>query len=132
MINKKKRSVLRHFLQIDTLSFPYNPIRYVLEVLPGKEAEYTASHNEGFWPEMGEALVAHGAHNYSISLHAETRQLFAFVEIEDEALWDKIAETDTCQRWWKWMESYIVFGPDSKPSCKELKEVFFFKGNEPK
>ena len=38
---------------------------------------YEASHNAGFWPEMGALLAAHGAHNYSISLHPGTRQLFA-------------------------------------------------------
>jgi L-rhamnose mutarotase len=100
-----------------------------MEVLPGKEAAYEASHNEGFWPEMAECLATHGAHNYSISLNPETRQLFGFVEIESEELWAKIATTETCQKWWKYMTEFIRFGADGRPFSQPLKEVFFFKGN---
>ena len=35
---------------------------------PGKKDAYFASHNEGFWPEMGAMLKEHGAHNYCIHL----------------------------------------------------------------
>jgi len=84
-----------------------------------------ASHNEGFWPEMGAALAAHGAHNYTISLHAPTRTLFGFVEVEDEARWAAIAATDTCNRWWAWMQEYIVFQPDGTPFSTPLREMFF-------
>ena len=88
-----------------------------------------ASHNEGFWPEMAAALAAHGAHNYTISLHAPTRTLFGFVEVEDEAKWAAIAETDTCKRWWAWMQEYVVF-EGGKPAATDLREMFFFKGDE--
>ena len=30
-------------------------------------------------------LLTHGVHNYSIALHPETKQLFAYAEIDDEA-----------------------------------------------
>ena len=88
-----------------------------------------ASHNEGFWPEMGAALAAHGAHNYSISLHPGTRQLFGFVEIEDEKKWAAIAESDVCKRWWAWMREFVAFNADGKPAATDLTEVFFFKGD---
>lgn len=39
-------------------------------------------------------------HNYSISLHPGTLQLFAYVEIESEEKWGAIASTDVCRRWW--------------------------------
>ncbi len=80
---------------------------------------------QGFWPEMGAMLKEHGAHNYCISLHPETRQLFAYVEIEDEARWADVAKTEVCQRWWAWMAEFVVFGEDGKPFAKELKEMFF-------
>ena len=98
----------------------------VMQLKPGCAEPYRASHNEGFWPEMAQALRAHGAHNYSISLLESTHQLFAQVEIEDEARWEAIAESDVCKRWWKFMEEFIVF-ENGRPVATPLQEVFFFK-----
>jgi L-rhamnose mutarotase len=36
--------------------------------------------------------------NYSIFLHPDTGQLFAYAEIEDELRWQAIAETGVCKR----------------------------------
>jgi len=57
---------------------------FVMSVKPGAEAEYARRH-QPIWPELAEVLTAHGVHNYSIFLHEETRQLYAYAEIEDEA-----------------------------------------------
>ena len=46
-----------------------------------KKAEYVSAHDH-IWPEMSSMLKEHGVHNYSISLHPETLQLFAYVESE--------------------------------------------------
>ncbi len=70
-------------------------------------------------------LKAHGAHNYCISLLPETRQLFGYVEIEDEARWGEVANTEICKKWWAWMEEFIEFGEDKKPGSAPLKEMFF-------
>ena len=102
-----------------------------MQLKAGKEEEYRASHNEGFWPEMAEALKAHGAHNYHIALHPGTRQLFAYVEIEDEARWAAIASSDVCKRWWAWMTEFIEFKADGTPDAVELKEMFFFDPKHP-
>ena len=69
-------------------------------------------------------LKAHGAHNYSIFLHPETRQLFAFVEIEDEARWAAVAHTEVCRRWWKYMDPLMPGHPDHSPVARDLREVF--------
>ena len=66
--------------------------------------------------ELEAVLKAHGAHNYSIFLHPETRQLFAYVEIEDEARWNAIARTEVCQRWWKHMGDVMPSNPDHSPT----------------
>lgn len=102
---------------------------FVMQMKPGKVEEYRASHNEGFWPEMGDMLKAHGCLHYCISLHEPTLMLFAYLEIADEALWAKTAETDVCKRWWAWMEEFIVFGEDKRPVSTELKEMFFLSGS---
>ena len=59
---------------------------FVMSVRPGHEAEYARRH-QPIWAELATVLKAHGVHNYSIFLHEETRQLFAYAAIEDEARW---------------------------------------------
>jgi L-rhamnose mutarotase len=96
---------------------------FVMSVHRGCEAEYERRHNP-IWPELEAALKAHGVHNYSIFLHPATRQLFAYAEIESEAQWDAIAETDACQRWWASMADLMPANPDHSPVSEELTEVF--------
>ena len=94
-----------------------------MTVNPGEEAEYARRH-QPIWAELAAVLKAHGAHNYSIFLHPETRELFGYVEIEDEARWAAIAKTEVCQRWWKFMGDIMPSNPDYSPVAHELREVF--------
>lgn len=96
---------------------------FVLSVDAGKEAEYERRH-QPIWPELEAVLKAHGAHNYSIFLLPETRQLFGYVEIENEARWTAIASTDVCKRWWKYMGDVMPSNPDNSPTGSDLREVF--------
>jgi L-rhamnose mutarotase len=64
---------------------------FAMTVHSGQEAEYERSHRP-IWPELEETLKTHGVHNYSIFLNPETRQLFGYVEIENETLWKAVAE----------------------------------------
>jgi L-rhamnose mutarotase len=96
---------------------------FVMSVHAGHEAEYAKRH-QPIWPELEAVLKSHGVHNYSIFLHEETRQLFAYAEIEDEARWAAIAQTEVCQRWWKRMGDVMPSNPDHSPVAKGLKEVF--------
>jgi L-rhamnose mutarotase len=96
---------------------------FVMSVHPGREAEYARRH-QPIWDELAATLKAHGAHNYSIFLHPETHQLFAYVEVEDEARWAAIAQTEVCQRWWKFMGEVMPSNPDHSPVAQSLHEVF--------
>ena len=96
---------------------------FVMSVHAGSEAEYERR-NRPIWPELEAVLKAHGAHNYSIFLHPETRQLFAFVEIEDEARWASVAQTEVCQRWWQHMGDLMPSNADHSPIARDLREVF--------
>jgi L-rhamnose mutarotase len=98
-------------------------IAFVMSVLPGHEEEYQRRHCP-IWPELAAVLKSHGVHNYSIFLHPETRQLFAYAEIEDEARWAAIAATPECRRWWVHMADLMPANPDSSPVALELREVF--------
>ncbi|MBS4207830.1 L-rhamnose mutarotase [Bacillus sp. FJAT-50079] len=86
--------------------------------------EYEKRHNE-LWPEMAAELKAHGAHHYSIFLDEKTGQLFAYVEIESEEKWERMAETDVCQRWWKYMAPLMKTNEDHSPVSLALKQVFY-------
>ena len=96
---------------------------FVMSVHPGSEAEYERRHRP-IWKELEDTLRAHGVHNYSIFLHPGTRQLFAYAEIEDEARWKAIAETEICRRWWKHMSDVMPSNPDGSPVAADLREVF--------
>ena len=67
------------------------------------------------WDDLTAELKSRGVHNYSIFLHPATRQLFGYVEIEDEARWAAIAQTDACRRWWKFMGDLMPSNPDNSP-----------------
>lgn len=96
---------------------------FLMSVHPGAEPEYGRRH-QPIWPELEAVLKAHGVHNYSIFLEPATRQLFGYVEIEDEARWAAIAQTDVCRRWWKHMRDLMPANPDNSPVAQELREVF--------
>ena len=67
---------------------------------------------------------AEGARSYSIFLHAETRQLFGYAEIEDEARWAAVAQTPICRKWWAHMKELMPSNPDNSPKSIDLREVF--------
>jgi L-rhamnose mutarotase len=98
-------------------------IAFIMSVLPGHAAEYEKRHNP-IWPELTDTLREHGVRNYSIFHDEATHQLFAYAEIEDEARWKAIAQTDVCRRWWRHMADVMPSNPDSSPVSRELHEVF--------
>ena len=96
---------------------------YLMNLKPGVEAEYERRHNP-IWPELQQMLKNHGVSNYSIFLDRKTSKLFAYVEIESEDLWAKIAETPVCKRWWAEMKELIFSNPDNSPIVEVIDEVF--------
>lgn len=96
---------------------------FVMSVNAGAEAEYERRHSP-IWPELGKVLRAHGVANYSIFLNRETRQLFAYAEVEDEARWAAIARTPECQKWWRYMADVMPHSADHSPVAVELAKVF--------
>lgn len=94
-----------------------------MSVKAGSEAEYERRHRP-IWAELEAVLKSHGVHNYSIFLHPQTRQLFGYVEIEDEARWAAIAATAACQRWWTYMGDVMPSNADHSPVSQALREVF--------
>lgn len=96
---------------------------FVMSVNADEHEEYERRHNP-IWPELEDVLQVHGVRKYSIFLNPETSQLFAYAEIEDEARWAAIAETEVCQRWWAAMAELMPSNPDGSPVASDLQEVF--------
>lgn len=96
---------------------------FVMAVNAGQEAEYERRHRP-IWPELEAVLKQHGVHNYSIFLHPETRQLFAYAEIESEQQWAAIAQTPACKKWWAHMKDLMPSNPDNSPVAEPMREVF--------
>ena len=96
---------------------------FVMRVNPDQHQEYERRHRP-IWSELEETLKAHGVLSYSIFLDAETSQLFAYAEIEDEERWEAVAGTEVCQKWWKHMADIMPTNPDDSPEARDLREVF--------
>ena len=99
---------------------------FVMQVNPDAHEEYQRRHSP-IWPELEAELKAHGAHNYSIFLDEKRHLLFGFVEIESEARWNAVAQTEVCQRWWKHMADVMPSNADNSPVTDELNEVFYLR-----
>jgi len=99
---------------------------FKMYVNPTAHVEYQRRHNP-IWQELADVLKAHGAQHYSIFLDAETNTLFAYVEIEDQARWEAVAQTPVCQRWWAYMADVMPANPDHSPVSAELPSVFYLE-----
>jgi L-rhamnose mutarotase len=94
-----------------------------MRVNQGLEQEYERRHRP-IWRELEDALAAHGVTTYSIFLDPETRDLFGYVEVEDDERWAAIADTDVCRKWWQSMRDLMPTNADASPVSRELREVF--------
>lgn len=97
---------------------------FVMQVNPDAHEEYQRRHSP-IWPALADVLKQHGAHHYAIYLDAERHLLFATVEIESEARWDAVAQTEVCQRWWEHMRDVMPTHTDNSPVSDTLKPVFY-------
>ena len=96
---------------------------FLMTLKPGHQDEYERRHNP-IWAELQDELKKHGVHNYSIFLDRQTDRLFAYAEIESEQLWQQIAETEVCRRWWSYMKDLMLTNSDDSPVAVALDEVF--------
>ena len=90
---------------------------------PGMAEEYEKRNNE-LWPEMKEMIHQYGGHNYSIFLDRETNVLYGYLEVEDEELWAKSADTPINRRWWDYMADIMETRADNSPVCVDFVPVF--------
>ena len=96
---------------------------FKMKLYPGKEQEYKRRHDQ-LWPEMQDMIHAHGGRNYSIFLDEATLTLFGVIEIEDEELWAKGADTAINRKWWDYMADIMDTNPDNSPVSVDLPMLF--------
>jgi L-rhamnose mutarotase len=94
-----------------------------MSVYRGREYEYERRHNP-IWPELADVLLRHGVSTYSIFIDPETLDLFGYAEVESEQLWQDIAHTEVCRKWWRYMEELMPANADASPVAHDLREVF--------
>ena len=100
-----------------------------MTVHPDRHAEYARRH-QPIWRELEDVLLAHGVSTYSIFLDDTTSDLFGYVEIEDEARWDAVANTEVCRRWWRFMRDIMPAAADDRPVSRDLREVFHVRKDD--
>lgn len=96
---------------------------FKMKVKEGQEEEYERRHNL-LWPEMADMIHEYGGRNYTISLDTETRTLYGYIEVEDEARWAESSDTPVNRKWWDFMADIMETNPDNSPVSNDLKVVF--------
>jgi L-rhamnose mutarotase len=99
---------------------------FLMTLRPGARDEYVRRHNP-IWPELQRVLKEHGVSRYSIFLDGESHRLFAYAVVESEELWQRIAATEVCRRWWAEMKDLMLTNPDDSPAATALDEVFYLE-----
>jgi L-rhamnose mutarotase len=94
-----------------------------MKVNAGAAEEYERRHRP-IWQDLEQTLFEHGVRTYSIYLDQESLDLFAYVEVENEDRWNRIATTGVCRRWWQFMRDVMPANADSSPVSRDLREVF--------
>ena len=94
-----------------------------MKLLPGFEAEYKKRHDE-IWPELAALLKEAGIHEYTIFLDADGN-LFAAMQVENEAAMDNLPEHPVMKKWWNFMKDIMETNADNSPVSLPLEEVFY-------
>jgi len=98
-------------------------IAFVMQLLPGFEAEYEKRHDE-IWPELVTLLKEAGVADYSIFLHPETLQLFATLKRPANHNMDALPEQAVMKKWWAYMGDIMEHNDDNSPVSQSLNKMF--------
>lgn len=96
-----------------------------MKLYPGMVDEYQKRHSAVF-PELEAQFLKAGVSNYTIWFDVETNALFAYIELEKIEVWNEIASTEACKKWWKYMSPLMETNADDSPISSDLKLVYDF------
>jgi len=69
---------------------------FLMSLNPGRAEEYQRRHSP-IWPELTEVLQSHGVIDYPIHLDPDGGPLIGVADIQSEAQWAAIAQTEVGQ-----------------------------------
>ena len=101
-----------------------------MELFNGAATEYERRHRP-IWRDLEEVLLGHGVRTYSIYVDPRSNDLFGYVEVESEEMWQKVATTAVCRRWWHHMRDVMPTNGDDSPVSRDLREVFHIERPDP-
>ncbi|MFV0393188.1 MAG: L-rhamnose mutarotase [Coprobacillaceae bacterium] len=96
---------------------------FKMKLNEGQIEEYKNRHNQ-VYPELVEQFKLAGVSTYTIWFDEETNYLFAFVELENNDIWNNISETEACQKWWKFMAPIMETNEDNSPVSTDLELAY--------
>lgn len=98
---------------------------FKMKLNPGMIDEYKERHNKVL-PELEDQFRLAGVSDYTIWFDEQTNYLFGYVVLEDNQIWDNIANTEACNRWWKYMAEIMETNEDFSPVSFELDLAYDF------
>lgn len=98
-------------------------IAFVMQLLPGYEAEYEKRHDE-IWPELVTALKEAGVSDYSIFHEPSSNKLFAVLKRTDDHGMDNLPLTPIVKKWWAFMSDIMETNDDNSPVVTPINNVF--------
>ena len=98
-------------------------IAFIMNLLPGHEAEYKKRHDE-IWPELKEALAAAGVSDYSIFFEKQSNKLFAVLKRTENHTMDSLPLDPIVKKWWAFMADIMETNADNSPVVTPIDMVF--------
>jgi L-rhamnose mutarotase len=98
-------------------------ICFLMEIVPGQEAEYERRHAE-IWPELVAALQDAGVRNYT--LFRRGTSVIAYAECHPDAAtaFGKVGATEVNRRWAQWFTNVLATHTDAEGNLIEATEVW--------
>ena len=96
---------------------------FLMEIIPGQEAEYQRRHDE-IWPELVTALQDAGVRNYSLFRRGTTVIAYAECHPDATTAFGRVGETEVNARWAEWFTSVLARHTDEDGSLIEASEVW--------
>ena len=98
-------------------------ICFLMEIIPGREAEYQRRHDE-IWPELVTALHDAGIENYSLFRRGTSVVAYAECHPDAATAFGRVAETEVNARWAEWFTDVLAEHTTADGALIEAREVW--------
>ena len=98
-------------------------ICFLMEIIPGREAEYQRRHDK-IWPELAAALRDAGVRNYTLFRRGTTVVAYAECEPDAATAFGAVGATDVNTRWAAWFDDVLARLTDDDGNLLEAGEVW--------